>query len=116
MGAWRVLYGRERGGRGRRGGACLGGSGPGGAVGGTGRPLGCWREATVAVRAVTYVERAVTSPSRRETCACRPTISRLPGVGVAIGLEPSVGWEAGGLLRLIDRAARRAGKGGAAGC
>ena len=58
----------------------------------------------------------MTSPSRRETCACRPTISRLPGVGVTMGLEPSLGREAGGLLRLIDRAARRAGNGGAAGC
>ena len=68
------------------------------------------------MRAVTYVERAVISPFRQETCACRPTISRLLGVGIAMGLEPSVGWEAGGLLRLIDRAAHRAGRGGAAGC
>ena len=86
MGAWRVLYGRERGARCRRGGAWLGYSGPGGVVGRARGLLGCWREATVALRAVTYAERAVSSPSRQETCTCSATVSRLPGDGVAIEL------------------------------
>ena len=86
MGARWVLYGWERGVCCRWGGGLPGNSGLGGAVGGARGLLGCWREATVALRAVTYAERAVSSPSRQETCTCSATVSRLPGDGVAIEL------------------------------